>query len=131
MALSLLVVEDEPDISCMLQDRLSFFGYYVTLAMNGTEGISILERMAIDGILLDIHMPVMDGLTMLRQIHDRYPLVPVMAMSTETNKEKLIQAIELGAKDYLLKPINVDLLFKKCSLIFSERVQQKGLQDSP
>lgn len=131
LSLSILVVEDEPDIRSILQDRLSFLGFYVTLAKNGAEGIAILERMTIDGILLEIHIPVMDGLTMLKQTRDRYPLVPVIVMSIKTNKEKLIQAIELGAKDYLLKPINVDLLSKKCNLIFSERVRPEGLEDSP
>lgn len=130
MPLSLLVVEDEPDICCILKDRLSFLGFYVTLAKNEDEGMAILKRMTIDGILLDIHTPAMDGLAILRQICDRYPLVPVMVMSTEKNKEKLIQAMELGAKDYLLKPINIDLLSKKCSRIFSERVQQESLKDS-
>ena len=129
MTLSLLVVEDEVDICCILQDRLSFLGFYVTVAKNGDEGMAILKRMTIDGILLDMHMPVMDGLTMLRQIRDQYPLVPVMVMSTEINKEKLIQAIELGANDYILKPIDIDLLSKKCSQIFSERVQQERVKD--
>lgn len=130
VALSLVVVEDEEDISLMLQDRLMFLGFYVTVAGNGNEGLAVLERMAIDGILLDIQMPVMDGLTMLKHVRERYPNVPVIAMSAELNKKKLIQAIELGANDYLLKPIDADLLAKKCSLIFSSHVDQKQLDPS-
>jgi CheY-like chemotaxis protein len=124
VALSLLVVEDEQDISLMLQDRLLFLGYYVTIAQNGAEGMAILERMTFDGILLDIQMPVMDGLTMLTHIRERYSSIPVIVMSAEVNKDKLVQAIEEGASDYLLKPIDVDLLSKKCSLLFSSRVNQ-------
>jgi len=130
VALSLLVVEDEEDISLMLQDRLMFLGFYVTIAGNGSEGIAILERMVIDGILMDIQMPVMDGLTMLKQVRERYPNIPVIAMSAELNKNKLIQAIELGANDYLLKPIDTDLLAKKCSQIFSSYVNQQQLDPS-
>ncbi|MDH5426886.1 MAG: response regulator [Nitrospirota bacterium] len=130
MALSILVVEDEEDISLMLQDRLMFLGFYVTVARNGAEGIAILERMAIDGILMDIQMPVMDGLTMLKHIQEQYPNIPVIAMSAEINKEKLIQAIELGANDYLLKPIDVNLLAKKCTLIFSAYVDRQQLNPS-
>jgi polar amino acid transport system substrate-binding protein len=128
--LSLLVVEDEEDISLMLQDRLMFLGFYVTVAKNGAEGIAMLERMAVDGILMDIQMPVMDGLTMLKHVRERYPNVPVIAMSAEINKGKLNQAIELGANDYLLKPIDVDLLSKKCDLIFSSCVNRKQLDPS-
>lgn len=130
MALSLLVVEDEEDISLMLQDRLMFLGFYVTVAGNGAEGMAILERLAVDGILMDIQMPVMDGLTMLKQVKNQYPNIPVIAMSAELNKNKLIQAIELGANDYLLKPIDADLLAKKCSLIFSSYVDQQQLERS-
>ena len=130
MALSILVVEDEEDISLMLQDRLMFLGFYVTVAQNGAAGIAILERMAIDGILMDIQMPVMDGLTMLKHIQEQYPNIPVIAMSAEINKEKLIQAIELGANDYLLKPIDVNLLAKKCTLIFSDYVNRQQLNPS-
>jgi two-component system response regulator FlrC len=130
VALSLLVVEDEEDISLMLQDRLMFLGFYVTVAGNGAEGMAILERMAVDGILMDIQMPVMDGLTMLKQVKEQYPNIPVIAMSAELNKDKLIQAIELGANDYLLKPIDADLLAKKCSQIFSSYVDQQQLDPS-
>jgi CheY-like chemotaxis protein len=130
VALSLLVVEDEEDISLMLQDRLLFLGFYVTIAGDGAEGIAMLERMAVDGILLDIQMPVMDGLTMLKHVQERYPNIPVIAMSAELNKNKLIQAIELGANDYLLKPIDVDLLSKKCALIFSSSVSRESLKPS-
>jgi len=124
VALSLLVVEDEEDISLMLQDRLMSLGYYVTIAQNGAEGIAILERMTFDGILLDIQMPVMDGLTMLRHARELDSSIPIIVMSAEVNRDRLIQAIEQGANDYLLKPIDIDLLSKKCSLLFSARVSQ-------
>ena len=128
MSLSILVVEDEQDISLMLQDRLTFLGFYVTLARNGTEGLAILEITKVDGILLDIQMPVMDGLTMLEQVRGRYPNIPIIVMSAEINKDKLIQAMERGATDFLLKPIDANLLSKKCSLIFSSNVDQRELK---
>ena len=118
MALSILVVEDEQDISMMLHDRLTFLGFVVTTARDGAEGMAMLEVLVFDGILLDIQMPVMDGLSMLGQVRERFPSIPVIVMSAELNKKKLIQAIERGAHDYLLKPIDVDLLAKKCRAVF-------------
>lgn len=130
MSLSILVVDDEQDISMMLQDRLIFLGFYVTVARNGAEGIAMLERMAVDGILLDMQMPVMDGLTMLKSIRERFPSIPVIVMSAELNKDKLVQAIEQGANDYLLKPIDVDVLSQKCALTFSSYVARQQLEPS-
>lgn len=118
MALSILVVEDEQDISMMLHDRLTFLGFVVTVARDGAEGLAMLEVLVFDGILLDIQMPVMDGLTMLGQVRERFPCIPIIVMSAELNKKKLITAMERGAHDYLLKPIDVDLLGNKCHTVF-------------
>ena len=118
MSLSILVVDDEQDISLMLHDRLTFLGFVVTTARDGAEGLAMLEVLVVDGILLDIQMPVMDGLTMLGQVRERFPCIPVIVMSAELNKKKLIKAMERGAHDYLLKPIDADLLAKKCCTVF-------------
>jgi len=103
----------------MLHDRLTFLGFIVTTVRDGAEGLAMLEVLAVDGILLDIQMPIMDGLSMLGQVRERFPYIPVIVMGAELNKEKLIKAMERGANDYLVKPIDVDLLDKKCSLVFS------------
>ena len=103
----------------MLTDRLTYLGFQVMTASNGAEGLAILERTIVDGILLDIQMPVMDGLTMLDNVREHYPRIPVIMMTAEQNQKKLIQAIERGATDYLLKPIDIDLLAKKCETIFA------------
>jgi DNA-binding response OmpR family regulator len=118
MALSILVVDDDQDVSLMLKDRLTFLGFYVTTANNGAEAMSMLKTLIVDGILLDIQMPVMNGMTMLEQLREQDAKMPVIVMTAEQNKQKLIQAMELGASDYLVKPIDVDLLAKKCFTLF-------------
>ena len=119
MPLCILVVDDDEDISLMLKDRLTLLGFHATTASDGAEGMAMVEKMAVDGILLDIQMPVMDGLTMLQQVRERYPNMPVIVMTAELNEKKLIQAMERGANDYLFKPIDFDLLAKKCLTTFS------------
>jgi len=130
VALSILVVEDEQDIGMMLHDRLAFLGFVVTTARDGAEGLAMLEVLVFDGILLDIQMPVMDGLSMLGQVRERFPSIPVIVMSAELNKKKLIKAIERGAHDYLLKPIDVDLLAKKCRAVFGEGCEKSDSEIS-
>ena len=79
MAPSILVVEDEQDISMMLHDRLTFLGFLVTTARDGAEGLAMLDVLVVDGILLDIQMPVMDGLSMLGKIRERFPSTPSLS----------------------------------------------------
>ena len=118
MAQSILVVDDDQDVSLMLQDRLTFLGFSVTTASNGAEALSMLKASTVDGMLLDIQMPVMNGMTMLEKLHEQNGSMPVIVMTAEQNKKKLIQAMKLGANDYLVKPIDVDLLAKKCFTLF-------------
>ena len=102
----------------MLQDRLKSFGFAVSVAPNGAEGLEKLARMVFDGILLDIQMPVMDGITMLTHIHLLYPRLPVLVMSATSNMELMNEAKKWGARDYLVKPIDLEVLSKKCCDIF-------------
>jgi PleD family two-component response regulator len=60
VALSILVVDDDQDVSLMLKDRLTFLGFNVTTANNGAEAMSMLKTLTVDGMLLDIQMPVME-----------------------------------------------------------------------
>jgi len=118
MAQSILVVDDDQDVSLMLKDRLTFLGFHVSTASNGSEAMSMLKALTVDGILLDIQMPVMNGMTMLEKLREQDARMPVIVMTAELNKKKLLQAMDLGAHDYLVKPIDVDLLAKKCFTLF-------------
>ena len=118
MALSILVVDDDHDVSLMLKDRLTFLGFFVMTARNGAEAMAMLKILTVDGILLDIQMPEMDGITMLEQLGGQRPGMPVIVMTAELNKKKLLQAMERGATDYILKPIDADLLAQKCFTVF-------------
>ncbi|GJL63291.1 MAG: hypothetical protein NPIRA04_19450 [Nitrospirales bacterium] len=121
MPTHILVLDDDQDIALMLKDRLNFLGYHATTANNGVEGLTLLETMAVDGILLDVQMPMMDGLTMLKHLQDQHSQIPVIMMTAEFNKDSLIQAMERGARDYLLKPIDPERLIQKCSTVFMPR----------
>jgi len=99
-------------------------GYRVDVVGNGQQAVEACRQRRYDLILMDIQMPVMDGLTMLRHARELDSSIPIIVMSAEVNRDRLIQAIEQGANDYLLKPIDIDLLSKKCSLLFSARVSQ-------
>ena len=114
----ILVVDDDTDVRSILCDRLGAMGFEVALASTGHAGMEIIKATRIDGILLDVEMPIMNGLTMLRELRDRHPDIPVIMMSAATNMEKLEAAIRSGAADYVLKPIDGENLEQKCRRLF-------------
>lgn len=115
----LLVVDDNEDIHMMQGDRLEAMGYGVLKATNGIEALNVLAAVPVAGVLLDIEMPVMDGLTLLRELQEQRIDVPVIVMSAGTDSKKFAQALELGAIDYLKKPIDSLLLTQKSDRLFA------------
>lgn len=102
----ILVVDDDPDIRQVLQDRLESYGYLVETAADGRAALKKLEHLTPNGIFLDIRMPGMDGLEVLAQIRDRHPSIPVVIVTAASARENVISAIGAGAQAYLLKPFD-------------------------
>ena len=114
----ILIVDDDDDIRVMLHDRLQALGFVLVTAANGLLGMSIVKSSWVDGILLDIEMPVMDGLTMLEELRRWHAHIPVIMMSADPDQEKIKKAIELGAIGYTPKPIDVARLKQDCLHLF-------------
>lgn len=109
----ILVVDDDPDILEIIQDRLESYGFAVVTASNGLEALEKLRKVKVHGVLLDIRMPVMDGMETLRVIRQDYPELPVIMITASTSKEYASASLKEGAQDYLLKPFNYKLLREK------------------
>jgi CheY-like chemotaxis protein len=103
----ILVVDDDPDIRQVLQDRLNAYGYAVETAIDGLEALDALQRGDYDGMILDIRMPKVDGLEVLRRTRESHPGLPVIMITASKVKESDDQAINAGAQDLLLKPFDV------------------------
>jgi len=101
----ILVADDDEDIREILQDSLGSYGYVVETAASGREALQKLEQRTYDGMLLDILMPDMDGLEVLREVRQRFPSLPVVMM-TAIAREAAAQAVEAGAQAYVLKPFD-------------------------
>ena len=112
----ILIVDDDLDLHLFLGDRLTAMGFDVLTAANGQEGLDLLQNQSVDGILLDIDMPVMGGLTMLEKLGNFN--APVIVMSANSHRPELEQAILKGAMDFLIKPISPDDLTSKCFRLF-------------
>jgi CheY-like chemotaxis protein len=117
-----ILVDDDEDIRLTLTDQLLAMGYEVYQATNGREALDIiLSRKTIDGMLMDVRMPVMDGWTMLAQLHQRHAHIPVIVMSADNPGETAPKAREFGAQGYLPKPFNFSHVQAACFRAFGER----------
>ncbi len=102
----ILVVDDDPDIGQVLQDRLESYRYLVETAADGRAALEKLERLTPCGVFLDIRMPGIDGVEVLGQIRDLHPSVPVVIVTAASARENVTLAIHAGAQGYLLKPFD-------------------------
>ncbi len=127
-----LFVDDEIDFLETLLKRMKKRGVDVTGVGSGEEALSFLDTNQVDVVVLDVRMPGMDGIETLREIKKRHPLVEVIMLTGHANLEVAIEGMELGAFDYLMKPMDIDeLLYKvedayKKKSLHEQKIRKKG-----
>jgi CheY-like chemotaxis protein len=99
----ILIVEDEKSLAEAYRTILEKHGYQVQLAYDGEEGLALIDKTAVDLILLDINMPKMNGLEMLKQLDTDTLKSRVIVFSNQDAQSDIDEAFRLGAKRYLLK----------------------------
>jgi DNA-binding NtrC family response regulator len=123
----ILVVDDETDIRESLETLLSIEGYEVDLAQNAADGERRLEQRAYDLVLLDLMMPEKSGMEMLRDVRERDRHTPIFMITAYGTVEAAVQAVKLGADDYLPKPWdNEKLLIEIQRVIAGRRLQDEN-----
>ena len=119
MPTKILTVDDNKTVGLIIQRALRAYDCAFWEAANGEEGLATAAREKPDLILLDITMPVMDGVTMLTALrqHPELKTTLVMMLSAETSKDTLTSISELGVSDYLVKPFRENMLLEKVQKI--------------
>jgi DNA-binding response OmpR family regulator len=115
-----LVVDDDPSVVGLLKHALQEWGYDVLVARNGWEGLAVASRHTVDGILLDMHMPIMDGRTMLDELRWLGHQVPVLMMSGASDERALRQLLQEGAQGFFVKPFHLNSLKHACRQVFQK-----------
>lgn len=112
-AIRVLLVDDEAEFLETLIKRMKKRQVDIIGVGSGEEALSVLEQEQVDVAVLDVRMPGMDGIEVLREFKKKYPLIEVIMLTGHANIEVAVQGMELGAFDYLMKPIDIDELLYK------------------
>lgn len=118
---SVLVVDDEADFRAPLIKRLSKRGLNVNGVGTGEEALTYLATAPVDVVLLDVRMPGMGGEITLAEIKRLYPSVEVIMLTGHADLQSAIKGLELGAFDYLMKPMEIDEITYKLQDAFKRK----------
>jgi len=120
----ILVIDENDEARKILCEQLSTLGFDVTTADNGISGLSYIrnnqDSVPYHGIFLEMHMQVLGGMAVLQEMIDRVPSMPVIVMADAKHVGRLRQAMKLGAKEYLVKPFDPELVRRKCLSVFHD-----------
>lgn len=110
MSSAILVVDDDDAHRSMLRTMLRSWGFAVEEAADGDEAVALVRERAFDAVLTDVRMARMDGIHALKAMLEYNPALPVVLMTAFSSVETAVDALRLGAYDYLVKPLDFDLL---------------------
>ena len=119
--MKILVVDDHESMRKIEKQILHDLGYKnVDMADDGTTALPMLQKGNYDFVISDWNMPEMEGIELLKAIRadDRISKTPVLLVTAESKKEKIIEAAQAGVNDYVVKPFNAEILSEKISRIF-------------
>jgi len=111
--LKLLLVDDEIDFVNTLAERLELRGFQVLIAVNGENALRLIEDDPPQLVVLDVLMPGLSGLDVLQQIKMSAPQIPVILLTGRGSSAEGAEGMQMGAYDYLMKPVNIDELIRK------------------
>ncbi|MCX6146440.1 MAG: response regulator [Candidatus Kapabacteria bacterium] len=119
-----LIVEDSPAMRRVIMRAISILGDHNTLEANdGVEAIDILNNYDIDFVITDWLMPNMDGIELVNKIRNgkSKPNIPILMITTKSTKDDLIHAFQNKVDDYVVKPINTEIIHKKIKSIMDKK----------
>jgi two-component system KDP operon response regulator KdpE len=122
----ILIVDDEPPIRRFLRTALAAQGYRVEEAESGEAALDFLRRNPVDLIVLDLGLPGMDGLAVVRAVREGSAATPIVILSSRDDEAGKVAALDLGADDYVAKPFGMEELSARIRAALRHRLQQEG-----
>lgn len=124
--LRILVVDDEPPIRRFLRTSLGTQGYQVLEAEDGQGALDMIGRNHVDVLVLDLGLPDIDGFEVIRRLEQKGSTVPIIVLSSRDDEAGKVQALDLGADDYVTKPFGVEELLARIRAALRHRLQRQG-----
>lgn len=119
--LKVLIADDEIEFASTIVTRLQLRNFVATMVNSGKAALAAIEQEQPDVLLLDLKMPDLDGLEVLASLKDKYPDLAVIILTGHGSFEAGRQGMELGAYDYIMKPVDLNLLIAKIEDAFQSR----------
>ena len=127
-AIQVMLVDDEVEFLETLIKRMKKRNLDISGVKSGEEALQALDQNQVDVVILDVRMPGMDGIEALKEIKRQHPLIEVIMLTGHASVEVAVQGMELGAFDYLMKPIDIDeLLYKVEDAHKNKLIQEEKL----
>lgn len=125
----ILLVEDDPNLGNLLKEYLDAKGYATTLAVNGKQGYDVFSKDKFNICILDVMMPVKDGITLAKEIRAIDVNIPIVFLTAKSMKEDAIEGFKVGADDYITKPFSMEELLMRLQAIL-RRTESKAVKNS-
>ncbi|TKT77412.1 response regulator [Aquamicrobium sp. LC103] len=124
----ILIVDDEPPIRRLLRTSLASQGFQVAEAATGSEALAEIESSEPDLVILDLGLPDMQGSELIRLLRDQGSSLPILVLSSRTDERGKVEALDLGADDYVTKPFGTEELLARIRTALRHRLQRQGEQ---
>ncbi|MES1040184.1 response regulator transcription factor [Peribacillus simplex] len=134
MKIHILVIEDETQIARVLKVELEFEGYQVTVEHDGKSGLETALQPGIDLILLDVMLPGLSGMEVLRRLRKERSKIPVILLTARNTTFDKVAGLDLGANDYVTKPFEIEELLARiraCIRNYPNKVESKEEESLP
>jgi two-component system, OmpR family, response regulator MprA len=122
-----LVVDDDPDVRDSLSRALRYAGYQVITAVHGGEALDVVARSPVDLIVLDVLMPILDGLDACRRLRERGDATPVLVLTARDSVDDRVTGLDAGADDYLVKPFALGELQARVRALLRRTQRQRDV----
>ncbi|MEK6197369.1 MAG: response regulator [Desulfobacterales bacterium] len=121
-AANVLLIDDEQQFLKVLEERLETRGLKVNTATSGEDALTLIDDRNFDAIVLDLAMPGIDGIETLRLLKEKNPDLEIIMLTGHATVQKGIEAMKLGAEDFLEKPVDLSILLERISEAKNKRI---------
>ncbi|MFK5987086.1 MAG: response regulator [Pseudomonadota bacterium] len=115
----ILIIDDSSSIRLLLQEILETEGFFVTAAIDGKQGLSLVKKQEFDLIISDVNMPLMDGIEFTKEVRklNEHQFTPILILTTEHDFDKKMEGKHAGATGWIVKPIVAEQLINTISRV--------------